>query len=82
MLVSLHAMSKPEAEDQISEKVEALITYLKQKKWAFKILFLFNAHSMSTLSFFSRLHSSYDVARRTVLLMREICAKTRWANAM
>lgn len=79
-------MSKPEAEDQISEKVEALITYLKQKKWAFKILFLFNAHSitdsMSTLSFFSRLHSSYDVARRTVLLMREICAKTRWANAM
>ena len=31
---------------------------------------------------YSRLHSSYDVARRTVLLMREICSKTRWANAV
>jgi len=26
-------------------------------------------------------HSSYDVARRTVLLLREVCSKTRWANA-
>ncbi len=29
----------------------------------------------------SRLHSSYDVAKRTVLLMREICSKTKWASA-
>ena len=27
------------------------------------------------------LHSSYDVARRTVLLMREICSKTRYSTA-
>lgn len=26
-------------------------------------------------------HSSYDVARRTVLLLREVCSRTRWANA-
>lgn len=26
-------------------------------------------------------HSSYDVAKRTVLLMREICSKTRWFTA-
>jgi len=39
--------------------------------------FFLNANLMCC----SRLHSSYDVARRTVLLMREICSKTRWANA-
>lgn len=29
-------MSKAEAEDEITEKVEVLITYLKQKKWVWK----------------------------------------------
>lgn len=53
-------MSKTQ-EDEISEKVDGFVTYLKQKY---------------------RVHSSYDVARRTVLLMREICSKTRWANPL
>ena len=26
-------------------------------------------------------HSSYDVARKTVLLLREICSKTKWSTA-
>lgn len=49
-----------ESRDEISEKVDGFVTYLKQK---------------------NRLHSSYDVARRTVLLMREICSKTRYTTA-
>ncbi|XP_064387287.1 translation initiation factor eIF2B subunit beta-like [Halichondria panicea] len=52
-------MAKPQ-EEELTEKVDGFVTYLKQK---------------------NRLHSSYDVAKRTVLLMREICSKTKWASA-
>lgn len=71
------SMSKVDPENEISEKVEGLITYLKQERYSLMIIFLLIPTSPP-----SKIHSSYDVARRTVLLMRDICAKTRWANAM
>eukprot|EP00731_Ephydatia_muelleri_P035877 Em0173g4a len=49
-------MSRHEPRDEVSEKVEGFLTYLKQK-------------------------SSYDVAKRTVTLMREVVSKTRWSSA-
>ena len=43
---------------------------------------LINAHCKHVSSLLCcSVHSSYDVARKTVLLMREICSKTKWSTA-
>ncbi len=70
-----------ELDKELTEKVDGFVTYLKQKKCVRDATGHVIPSVIQLVGFFLRLHSSYDIAKRTVLLMREICSRTRYTSA-
>ena len=71
---------------EVEEKLHEFITYLKQKK-SVDCLSLhmeapnYTVYGATCATMCCSPHSSYDVAKRTILLLREVCSKTRWYSA-
>ena len=65
---------------EVEEKLHEFITYLKQKKSVDCLPLRMDRATCTTILCCSP-HSSYDVAKRTILLLREVCSKTRWYSA-